>query len=255
MNTDPHFLLPPHSPTSIGLQLNFENLPVRNQSLSLEALRQKCLDLFQSKNDGKDPSHDLIHTVRVDDNQIAISAREGGDQEILIPGAYLHDIVNYPKDDPRRTLSAQESAQVAADFLGSIPWYPAQKIPAVVQAIRRHSFSAGLPAESLEDAILQDADRLESIGMVALMRVFASCGVMGRQLFDPTDPFCEQRLPDPSRFGLDVYYSRLVKIEGKLNTQTAKVIGRTRVESMRQFIEALRDETIKPPPAFLAPAL
>lgn len=213
-------------------------------TLSHDSLRQECITFFMLLNDGKDPSHDLLHMQRVDDNQRVISAREGGDPEILIPAAYLHDIVNYPKSDPRSRFSAEESGRVATQFLRELPRYPQQKIPLVAEAIRRHSFSAALPPVTLEDAILQDADRLESVGIVALMRTFASCGVLGRQLFDLEDPFCEGREPDPSQFGLDLYYTRLLRVEERLNTETAKEMGRKRVAAMQMVVEGLRGEMV-----------
>ena len=227
------------SPKAISLHRQI-SLPAA--SLTQEMLTERCRDFFLANKNHTDPSHDLVHIDRVNRNQSRIAVIEGGDPEILIPAALLHDVINYPKNDPRRSHSAGESATLAATFLANLDGYPYHKIPAVTEAILRHSFSANLPARTLEDKIIQDADRLESIGLVALMRTFSTCGSLGRQLFDPEDPFCENRAPAPSRYGLDVYYSRLLKVEKLLNTETAKQLVVERARSMRGFINGLRSE-------------
>jgi uncharacterized protein len=220
----------------------YRGISLHRVSLTHEMLTERCRKFFLTNKNHTDPSHDLVHIDRVNRNQSRIAAIEGGDPDILIPAAILHDIINYPKNDSRRSSSAEESSALAASFLANLAGYPYQKIPGVTEAIRRHSFSANLPAHSLEEKIIQDADRLESIGLVALMRTFATCGSLGRQLFHPEDPFCENRTPEPSQYGLDVVYTRLFKLERLLNTETARTIAAERSQSMRVFIAGLRSE-------------
>lgn len=45
------------------------------------------------------------------------------------------------------------------------PDFPQQRIPAVCHAIEAHSFSAKIAPETLEAKIVQDADRLEALGL------------------------------------------------------------------------------------------
>jgi uncharacterized protein len=49
--------------------------------------------------------------------------------EILLPAALFHDIVNYPKDDPRAKVASDESAERTKKLLESLPDYPTEKIP------------------------------------------------------------------------------------------------------------------------------
>ena len=189
-----------------------------------------------------DPSHDIGHTLRVLRLAERIAAAEGGDLDVLVPAALFHDIIVYAKDDPRSKQEANESAEVARTVLAAIPDYPAGKINAVVTAIRQCSYSKGIIAESLEGRILQDADRLEATGAISVMRTFASSGRMGRGFFDPDDPFCERREPQPFSYALDLFYARLLKVEAGMRTATARAMAQRRTAFLRTFLEELRLE-------------
>ena len=72
-------------------------------------------------------------------------------------------------------------------MLDELGWRTVE-ITAVAHAILTHSFSANIPPESLEAKILQDADRLDAIGMIGAARCFYIAGRMGSGLYDPLDP-------------------------------------------------------------------
>src|SRR3546814_5638033 len=65
--------------------------------------------------------------------------------------------------------------------------FPEQRLAAVAHAIAAHSYSAGIPTETLEAEILQDADRLDAVGAIGLARTIAVGAELGRPLFHPTD--------------------------------------------------------------------
>jgi uncharacterized protein len=188
-----------------------------------------------------DPSHDWNHVCRVFAYAEALREKEGGDHDVIAAAVIFHDCVNYPKNDPRRNLSAGHSAKAAGEVLRNLD-FPREKIPLVQTCIAEHSFSAGITPQCIESKIVQDADRLESTGIVSLMRTFASCGTMGRELFNWQDPFCESHKPDSSKWGLDLAYARLLKVTDTLNTPTARVIGQAHRRRIEQFLGLLKEE-------------
>ena len=189
-----------------------------------------------------DPSHDWNHICRVFTYAHKLQAAEGGDLDIITAGALFHDCVNLPKNHPQSSKSAELSALTAQGELMAISGFPQDKIPDVMKAISEHSFSKGLKPSSLESAIVQDADRLESTGVIALMRTFASCGNMGRAMFNWQDPFCETREPDPKNFGFDLIYSRLLQVSKHLNTNTAKEIAKDSDKRVSEFAKLFKEE-------------
>ena len=144
---------------------------------------------------GDDGSHDLAHIHRVFRNAMRIAEQEGGDRRILAAAVLLHDCVAVEKSSPLRSQASRLAAEKATDLLSALDW-EAPDIAAVAHAITAHSFSANIAPETLEANILQDADRLDAIGMIGAARCFYTAGRMGSALYDPVDPQAEHRALD-----------------------------------------------------------
>lgn len=199
-----------------------------------------CLASREIENE--DPSHDINHAFRVLSNAEHIGKKEGADLDILVPAALFHDIITYPKDYHRSENSAQESAARAREILSGIRTYPLEKIPYVSEAIACCSFKKAIIPRTIEAKILQDADGLEATGAIAIMRTFSSTGQMNRPFYDPNDPFCEMRPPKDLEFAIDLFYTRLMQVAGRMHTKTAREIANRRTQYLRDFLEELRLE-------------
>jgi uncharacterized protein len=209
-------------------------------------LRQKLIEEAQERMKPNrftsyDPAHDFSHTLRVLKNAEYIHSFEGGDLDIIVPAALYHDLVVYPKNNPKSFLSAVESAKLAREILQDNN-FPRLKLYGVEQAIKEHPFSAGYSPSSLESQIIQDADRLEATGAISIMRTFNSGGRMERPFYNENDPLCESREPKPSEYTLDFFYTRLLNIERKLNTKTAKRLAKKRSQFLLVFLNQLKSE-------------
>ena len=195
--------------------------------------------------DNGDPSHDLEHIRRVVRTCESIGRAMGANLDVLIPAAYLHDVVNVPKNSPERTGASRAAAEQARKILGALPNMPSEdELTRILQAIEEHSFSRGLAPSSLEAAILQDADRLDGLGAVGVMRT-TTCGCkMGAVYYAsqyPFGPFDERPLDD-RRHTVDHFYAKLLKLEAGMNTDLAREEAKRRTAFMRMFLEQLRSE-------------
>ncbi|RAL24664.1 phosphohydrolase [Lujinxingia litoralis] len=184
--------------------------------------------------------HDVAHLRRVHRVALRLWEVEGGDREVVEVGAWLHDLVNLPKDHPERRRASTLSAEAAVTWVGE-RMSPAQRA-LLFEAIQRHSYSAGYVPESLEAKIVCDADRLDALGAVGLMRTLETGGALGRLSFDPRDPFCQEREPDDGVFTLDHVFAKLFKLPGLLHTEAARTIAAERIEVMEHFLSALGRE-------------
>ena len=205
-------------------------------------LRKKLIEEAEKAISDNDPSHDLGHALRVLSNAEYIARFEGGDLEVIIPAALFHDAVNYQKDDPRAKYAPEESARVVREILEKLPDYNKEKIERVEKAIIEHSYSNGIRPESLDSKIVQDADRLEATGAIAIMRTFCSTGQMKRKFYNPEDPFCEEREPNSLFYAVDLFYKRLLKVNDLMNTETAKRLAEKRTRFLYDFLGQLKDE-------------
>jgi uncharacterized protein len=189
----------------------------------------------------EDPAHDILHFERVVRTAKSLAKSENAKLEIVVPGAWLHDLVIIPKNDPRRKIASRMSAEAAAQLLND--WkYPEDLIPHICHCIEAHSFSANIPPKTLEAKIVQDADRLDGLGAIGIARCFATAGLMKRSFYSVDDPFCDGRLPNDQKFTIDHFYQKLFKTVESLQTEAGRQEGTLRLQRMKNFLEGFRSE-------------
>lgn len=203
-----------------------------------EALAERLLPHGASADDG---SHDAAHLIRVWKNVRRIHGAEGGDLRILAAAVLLHDCVSVEKNSPVRAQASRLAAERAFELLDELGWRTAE-ITAVAHAILTHSFSANIPPESLEAKILQDADRLDAIGMIGAARCFYIAGRMGSGLYDPLDPLAEDRPLDDKAYAIDHFETKLFKLTDGFQTAAGRALARQRQERLRAVLAMLIEE-------------
>jgi len=189
----------------------------------------------------EDGAHDLSHLQRVWHNARTIHAQEGGDLEVLLAAVLLHDCVAVEKNSPLRSRASRLAAEKASVVLADLNWSRAN-ISAVAHAIEAHSFSANIPAASLEAQIMQDADRLDSLGLLGVARTFYVAGRMGSALYDPLDPQAQHRDYDDKRFCLDHFQTKLLHLADGFQTPTGRHMAQIRHERLKSFMEQFEEE-------------
>jgi uncharacterized protein len=205
-------------------------------------LRERLVNIAKKRLTCEDVSHDVMHTLRVLKNAEMLVKKEGGDPDIVIPAALFHDIIVYPKDHKKSHMSQLESAYEAENILKSIYEYPKDKIKHVKTAISECSFSKNTLPSTFESKILQDADKLDSTGVISIMRTFSSSGQMKRPFYHDKDPFCKHREPDSKRYALDLFYNRLLVAKDRMHTKTAEKIAKRRTDILKKFLKELEIE-------------
>jgi uncharacterized protein len=188
-----------------------------------------------------DGSHDTSHLQRVWKNAAAINAEEGGDAEVLCAATLLHDCVAVEKNSPLRAQASRLSAEKAVQILKSLDW-PEAKIQAVAHAVEAHSFSAGVVPTTVEAKSLQDADRLDAIGMLGVARCFYTAGRMGSALYDPEDPHASERALDDKRYAIDHFHTKLLKLASDFQTVTGTRLAKLRHDRLKRFLDEFADE-------------
>ncbi len=205
-------------------------------------LKDKLIRIAKQKIPDKDVSHDFEHALRVLSNAERIAEKEDGDMDIIVPAALFHDIIVYPKNHPKKQKSQTESAKAAEKILKSLKSYPQEKIGKVKTCIEECSFSKGIVPELLESKILQDADGLEATGAISIMRTYSSTGQMKKPFYKSDDPFCKKHKPDGLKYALDLFYQRLLKVNERMHTKTAKRIAKRRGRFLKDFLKEVKLE-------------
>lgn len=194
-----------------------------------------------------DPAHDWAHVCRVAATAKKFAQSLNASEEIVLAAVYCHDLVNLPKDHPERMNASSLSADKAAPVLAQCG-FSQEEISLIRKGIIEHSFSKGLRPSCLEAAIVQDADRLDALGAIGILRCAAVNTKMNSRFYDPLDPLARERKLDDREFMLDHYFVKLFKLPELMNTEAAKTIARERVQLMQEFITNLMGEIPPPEP-------
>ena len=204
---------------------------------TLRRLRNE-VEKIMAKNDA---AHDFEHVKRVYSNAEHICKTEKVNKKLVLTASLLHDIISFPKSDKRSKTASTKSAIEATKILQKYH-YTNREIKIISDAIEYHSFSKSKIPKTLEGKIVQDADRLDAIGAIGIARTFAVGGAENRSFYNKSDPFCLARKPNDQEWTVDHFYKKLLLLESKMNTKSAKIEAKRRTKIIKKFLSDLKKE-------------
>lgn len=190
--------------------------------------------------------HSLDHTMRVYQNALTISQGEPVDMDIVRAAALLHDIGRHAQDSGEVKCHAQEGARMAEEYLLTTD-FPPGKIAQVVYAIKVHRYGDGITPETAEAAILQDADRLDSLGAITIARVFTYGAMKNRPMHDPelTPDVDGTYVGGDSSTSIIHLYTKVLQITpDTFKTEKAREIADQRYPFVLEFVQRFEKEWI-----------
>lgn len=177
------------------------------------------------------PVDKFSHQPRLYELTRAIGAGQSYDDDVVFAAVWLHDLgvfVGHRPEDPEAlakwdcvAYSMKRTPEILTCF-----GFPAEKIPAVVEAIRTHQ-PQDTPA-TIEGVILRDADILEQLGAVTVLRTVCKIGRDTRF----------KTFPD----ALKVLQKNADTLPGQLKLSTSRALAEPRLQVLRQFLAAAQAE-------------
>ncbi len=192
-------------------------------------------------------AHDAEHVARVLHWAVRLAGEAGADPEWCAAAAQVHDLSATPKDSPERAAGGARSAAAAVDLLVASGYAP-EAVAAITAAVASSSWSRGLPPANPVGAALQDADRLDAIGAIGLLRTVACGQWMSRaerpgRFYDPVDPLARRGRPlDDRRQCLDHLPAKLLKLAAGMHTPTARAEALRRHAWLLAFLAEIERE-------------
>lgn len=170
--------------------------------------------------------HGVDHVLRVLRTAGEIQAEIGGDAFVISLAAWLHDV-----GDAKFHQGIELSAQFTREILASLD-VSHDVVDHVAHIVDNISFRKGAQAAklSLEGQIVQDADRLDALGAIGIVRTIEYGAAFGQPFYIQDN--CEQR---PT--GVGHFYDKLFKLRELLNTEPARRIAEQREWFMRDFLK------------------
>ncbi|EAF5666635.1 HD domain-containing protein [Listeria innocua] len=174
--------------------------------------------------------HDWSHIKRVWKLSKEIQSKEGGDLFTIELAALFHDY-----SDIKLTTDEQEATKTLINWMETKE-IPSELIKKIIRIIQSVSFKKGkntFKALTIEEKIVQDADRLDAIGAIGIARTFTYGSAHNREIANQNNP---------KNTTLQHFYDKLLLIKDQLNTETAKTIAKEKQKIMQDFIQALEKE-------------
>ena len=197
-----------------------------------------------------DPVHGFDHVQRVYHLAGRIAQAEGADLAIVQAAALLHDAQDnlQPPEVHARETHQHASASFACSILTAEGW-PADRIAAVQHCIRAHRFRDNAePPHTLEAKIIFDADKLDAIGAIGVVRAVAYAITHANPPYtEPSPQFLStgETVEGESHSAYHEYLFKLRKLKDRLYTPTARAIAAGRHREMETFFEQLAVEMRK----------
>lgn len=190
--------------------------------------------------------HDFAHAQRVARLAESILKDEDKifcDKTIILTSAYLHDTI-----DDKVVPDPEKALQEVEDFLYSLGLQEKQ-IQEILYIITHLSFSQeiehGKANLSLEGQIVQDADRLDALGAIGILRTAYFGGSHGDVMYDETVEPVTYTSKKDYRKGSTVinhFYEKLFVLADGMNTEFGRKEALRRKEFMESFLEKFYQE-------------
>jgi len=210
----------------------------------MKELIQKVEEATRSFMEKQDKAHDWYHIERVRDMALRIVEREGGDKELVELIALVHDVGD------RKIHDSEEAGVDATVSLLEECGVPEDVAEKVTDLAHRVSFKgAGVPDNmpDLEGKIVQDADRLDAIGAIAIARTFTWGGHHNHPIYVPEEKVrmaqsAKDYYEKKEGSSINHFHEKLLLLKDRLHTKTAKEIGEKRHAFMEDFLEQFMNE-------------
>lgn len=174
--------------------------------------------------------HGIDHVLRVHRIAKQLQLAEGGNLLTIELAALLHDI-----GDAKFHDGVERSGEFAVKILSEFD-LPVELVQHVATICDQISFRKAVATDqlSLEARIVQDADRLEALGAIGIVRTIEYGATRGQPFFDADAPGAIS--------GAKHFYDKLFKLRAILNTETAKQIAAKREAFMQTFLDQYFEE-------------
>jgi uncharacterized protein len=179
------------------------------------------------------PPDKFSHQPRLYSLAAQIARGQPHDDDVLYAAAWMHDLgvfIGHRPEEPA-ALAAWDNVAYAIKETPALLkrfGFPEEKIGAVLEAIRTHQPSA--EPVSFEATVLRDADILEQLGAVGILRIVSKVGRDTRFV----------RFEDALR----VLKNNVERLPGQIRLEVSRRLAEPRVQILRAFIMAAEAEDV-----------
>ena len=177
------------------------------------------------------PPDKFSHQARLYKMATELAEEQKYDDDILFAAAWMHDLgvfIGHRPENPTELASWDHIAYAAKVVPGVLAkcGFPKEKIPPVIEVIRTHLPSS--EPRTFEGVLLRDADMLEQLGAVGILRIVSKVGRDTRFV----------RFSDALR----ALKKNAEELPPKLKLESARRHAQSRLQALNLFLDAAEVE-------------
>ncbi|MCX6795120.1 MAG: HD domain-containing protein [Candidatus Falkowbacteria bacterium] len=211
--------------------------------MNKEVIIQKTANFAKKKLSGAGNGHDFWHVYRVWKMATLLAQKEGADLFVVQLAALLHDIADWKFSD-----SDKAGGILSRKWLKSLKVEELiiQEVCEIVDNLSFKGAGVANKLKSIEGFVVQDADRLDTLGAMGIARTFAFGGHEQREIYNPAEkPKLHQTFAAYKKSrssSINHFYEKLLLLKDRLNTKSAKKIANHRHKFMEAYLQEFFDE-------------
>ncbi len=177
------------------------------------------------------PREKFGHQPRLYELTLQVGEGQIYDDDVVYAAAWMHDLGVFTGHRPedlealRRWDNTAYAMERAPDLLVNFG-FPAEKIPSVIEAMRTHQPSK--QPTNMEGEILRDADILEQLGAIGVLRTVCKIGR-------------DTRFPDFTA-AVQSLEKALTTLPTQLHLETSRALAEPRMEILKMFLGGVHRE-------------
>ncbi|MFW9780449.1 MAG: HD domain-containing protein [Candidatus Heimdallarchaeota archaeon] len=179
-------------------------------------------------------SHDYSHVLTVARNTIKIAKNieDPVDPFVAISGALLHDIGK--TNSMFSSFHGLFGGSIAEEFLEGIGNLDHKVRDKITRVVVRHTPTSGIPPQTPEEKVVYDADTLDRLGLMGLLRGFIGKEGSMEQILEK---YMSRRLQDYGN--LNYEYSKELGMEGSQELEGFSAVIQKRLDQRMESIEGI----------------
>lgn len=208
----------------------------------IELVKKDVFNLMETAS-----GHAFDHIERVYKMALFLAEQEGGDKDVIALASLLHDADDYKfvgKEKSSLLLNAKSIMQKVG-----IAIHTQQQVCDIIGSMGYSNRLKGIYPQSLEGKIVSDADMLDAMGAMAIVRTMEYGLSRGAPMFDRAhfpkaslDAQKYQQMAQENPPIINHFFDKLLKLNHLLFTKTAQAEGIKRHQFMIDFLNTFFNE-------------
>ena len=194
---------------------------------------------------GDKSGHDISHLERTTNLALYLQQKEGGDKIVIGISAFLHDVHRIMQNQLGRFVAPKDSLTKIKEILSTTDLTKTQidKICYCIEYHEEYNWN-GNNVDDLNTLILQDADNLDAIGAIGIIRNFKYSIAHNIIDFDPNVPLYQNEYNENKEDASTIHHmnNKLLRLGEYMNTKTAKRLAKSKTKLIRDFMNMFIQE-------------